>query len=70
MRVVLKDAVRKVKYPYIGINEYEVVILFQCQKTGIVLNGGSSGYRIGHTSTAWSEENFRPMQGSITLSND
>lgn len=57
------------KYPYIGIADNDLVVLFSCKETGVCLDPGKSCHEIGYHCTLWLESEFNSIEGSITLSN-
>ena len=63
---------KKEKYPYLGVTEQGKVILFTAEKTGVVVvpRSGHEPQPVGHFSEIWGEDNFTPLKGSITLSNE
>ncbi len=68
MKVEVKVSEEKPKYPYIGISKNKTIILFVGTNLGTVLE--SNQWPIGNYSYHWCEEDFKPFEGEITLSND
>jgi hypothetical protein len=49
----------------------ELIVLFNAPESGAVIVPSALGSKpVGHYSGSWIEENFRVLQGSITLQND
>lgn len=73
MKATLKQENQKKQeqqYPYIGIGDQTgLVVLFTEKGEGMVLNDGRK-YSIGKYSKGWSMSYFKPLKGSIELSND
>jgi hypothetical protein len=79
MKIFVEKAVKKDKkpptYPYIGrffktrTDEYnrdaEHIVLFCAATTGTVLQ--SSNIPLGYYSSSWTEKDFEPFYGTITL---
>jgi hypothetical protein len=65
------NQVKKNKYPYIGVDEYENVVLFTEEDTGTRLKASFKCPEepIGEFSSSWGEQSFIPLEGSITLTN-
>ena len=59
---------KKEKYPYLGVGKSGSVVLFYASKTGIQINKNHNR-NAGYVTHDWIEEEFKPLQGSITLSN-
>ena len=59
---------KKEKYPYLGVHENGAVVLFSSSETGTQINKNSF-HDAGCFKESWCEKNFKPLQGSITLSN-
>jgi hypothetical protein len=55
-------------YPCLKISGEGRVVLFTGPRQGVFLHGRS--YTVGETSDTWTEDSFRLLRGSITLSND
>jgi len=55
-------------YPYIGENSNIGIVLFIGYKNGIVLQ--SKDWTVGMQGRDFDERHFKPLVGSITLSND
>jgi hypothetical protein len=71
MNVVLNlDTKVKPAYPYLGIHSDGAVVLFVSINTGMCLYDSSpySG-ELYYYSEIWSEYEFEPLQGSLTLEN-
>lgn len=69
MKVTVKEKSSVKEYPWIGIIDNGCIILFTSKNTGICLDRGSSVWKFGELSSGWSEDNFKPFTGEITLSN-
>jgi len=67
MRVeVKKDTEKPIEYPCLMISEYGTIVLFRERSCGVAL---SSHFQIGYNSDTWIDEDFKPFNGEITLSN-
>ena len=61
------------KYPWIGTNskgEYGNVYLFLSLGVGVKLSGDEGVYKIGSYREYISEDQYSPINGSVTLSNE
>lgn len=61
-------------YPYLGqmsSNNTGLLVLFVSPKFGTVLRTGTGWnvYDVGAYRTDWLQENFKPFNGSVTISN-
>jgi hypothetical protein len=71
----MKSITTKTKriYPYLGINELEIIVLFVAKNTGIQVAyenyklGGNK--EVGEFSNSIDESSFQPFYGEVTLSN-
>ena len=75
MKIIVKDKDddKKIKYPYIGIGENGLIVLFKACQRGVALVVPSNLfniYKVGYYSERWEMSKFKPFEGSITLSND
>ena len=72
MKVVIKRTPQKPgrAYPYLGIDDAELCVLFHGREAGTVLYDGCEFHAVGYRSESWSESMFTPLEGEITLSND
>ncbi len=68
MKVTVREKNAVKEYPYIGITLENTVVLFTIFKTGVCLS--SNAWSVGKYSDTWQEENFKPFEGEIVLSND
>ena len=63
----------EVKYPYIGICDLGIIVLFTEPKTGVVLAQGKAklggNKEIGEVSKDIHEKSFTFYSGSVTISN-
>jgi hypothetical protein len=46
-----------------------LIIMFNAPKTGTVVSTHDLPHRLGEYSEGWCEENAKPFEGSVTLSN-
>lgn len=46
------------------------IVLFYSYKKGVVVYSEHKDHVVGDSSTYWSEEEFTPFNGTVTLSND
>lgn len=62
---------KKTRYPWIGISENGVIVLFTHSSSGICLQKGIvfNSYRIGDFKDDWMELHFKPFEDEIVLSN-
>lgn len=58
--------VKPTKYPWVGISDYGVVVIFQSLGTGVALNK-KNGWKIGESSINFDEKNFSPFYGEIKI---
>lgn len=56
------------KYPYIGIFDNGEIVLFTSDSTGVCLGGGL--YHVGKQSDSWVENNAKPFDGIVEISNN
>lgn len=70
MKVTIKEEIKEITYPYIGISEEKRMILFTSINTGTVIEDPKGYYREGVTADDWSEKFFSPFKGTVELSND
>jgi hypothetical protein len=71
MKTIINEALEmKPKYPYIGVTKNGCVVLFIREGTGTCIAVGETNNHIGQYIGYWGEDAFRPLQGSIVLSND
>ena len=74
MKAVINEKETPVKsYPWIGKwnGEEKLIVLFYAPESGIVIETTSPHWRrVGENYYSWSEDQFTPFTGSITLSND
>lgn len=63
----IKAVEQEDKYPYIGVGREGTIVLFSDKDTGTVLK--TNYYDVGFYSKEWSEVDFVPCVGSITLEN-
>lgn len=72
LKVSLDNSEPKVefKYPFIGITEAGTVVLFTAPKVGICIVTQTSKYPIGYLSKDWAMVIFKPLIGSVTLTNE
>lgn len=69
-KIIEEKIEQTVKYPCLMVREdQKLVILFTEKYTGIVLNPGTSPYRIGAMSDSFNMNYFKPFNGTIELSN-
>lgn len=59
-------------YPWIGVyrDDEDLMVLFTSPATGICLREKKTNHGVGKYNTIWSELNFKPFYGEITLSNN
>lgn len=69
MKVEVKEKDENPEYPKIMDGGRGVLVLFDKQKSGVVLRGDGE-YKIGYYSCMWEMKEFKPFNGTITLSND
>ncbi len=73
MKSTVTPSTPKSKYPYIGISNLDIIILFTSPGKGVQI--GHKSYKlggdkeIGDYATSIAEENFKPFDGVVTLSN-
>ena len=60
---------KSIEYPFIGVTEQGLTVLFSEYGNGIVLNGDDIA-EFGYHATNWDMKRFTPFQGTIELSND
>jgi hypothetical protein len=56
------------KYPYLGVSSDEEVILFLSPETGVMVHSNRRHDPYTYE-TSWAEELFKPLHGSVTLTN-
>ncbi|MDD4515652.1 hypothetical protein [Massilibacteroides sp.] len=71
MKIEIKESesIRR-EYPYIGIYDGILWVLFATKNAGTVLKTNNVYWRIGEYRVDFHEDLFNPFTGSITLSND
>jgi len=57
-------------FPFLGISERGVVVLFTDHQHGTVLEVGDSGYVLGATSDKFAMRKFTPFRGELTIRTD
>ncbi len=68
MRVKVKeDTIKTIEYPCLMIDKDGIIVLFRERSCGVVLS--SDLLEIGYNSNKWINEEFKPFNGEITLSN-
>ena len=71
MKVEVKDKVSEIKFPCLmKESECGLIVLFDKDKCGTCINGGTSSHRIGDYNTSWIMPLFKLFDGEITLKND
>jgi len=75
MKAVINEKETPVKqsHPWIGKwnGTEKLIVLFYAYESGIVIETTSPDWRrVGENYNNWSEDQFTPFTGSITLSND
>jgi len=66
-----KDVHNDIKYPCLMISSVGRIVMFNSYKCGVQINTVSSGnLEIGDYLNCWAIEDFKPFNGSVTLSND
>ena len=61
---------REKSYPFIGIDEGGMAVLFTAYREGVlVVDPSGEPSRVGYYSSGWSEDNFHYYNGEITLKN-
>ena len=70
MKTVL-NLEKKVKppYPYLGIDSDGQVVLFVSLNTGMCLFDSPDSGELYYFSEVWSEQEYEPLEGSLTLEN-
>lgn len=69
-KIVEKEIEQAIEYPCLMVREdQKLVILFTEKYTGIVVNPGTSPYKIGAMSNSFSMKYFTPFTRTIELSN-
>jgi ribosome-associated toxin RatA of RatAB toxin-antitoxin module len=64
-----KEQNAEIKYPCLMISDnYECIVLMQKEETGIALK--HENQEMGYFSNMWDMSEFKPFNGTITLSND
>ena len=67
---VEKSSMEIVNYPCIGIDKKNgTIVLFHDKKCGVVINGITGPWMIGHYSATWHMDSFIVYNDGITLSN-
>jgi len=64
---------RDQSYPYIGMSENGIIVLFNRTHCGTILlksSSVSSVFNVGEYRTDWIESNFKPIGGEVVLSNN
>ena len=73
VRATVKKVLGKeTSFPCIMISE-EHIVLFICNKCGTVIahpKDSKRGWSIGYYSSVWNMDSFKPLEGSVELSND
>jgi hypothetical protein len=60
---------KKKEYPYLGIYETGLIVLFSSYKTGVAIKQGDGTNTIGTYSTSWDEDNFKLFDNRVELTN-
>lgn len=69
MNVTVKDkSNNKNEYPYLGISKNENIVLFIFPRQGTCISS-KKGHYLGEYCETWVEEEFKPYEGEIVLSN-
>lgn len=69
MKVTVKEKSQEKEYPWIGISDNEIIVLFTSPMQGICLSIGESDNTVGECPYKWGESCFKEFTGEITLSN-
>ena len=70
MKVQVNEKEQKPKYPYLGILEsLNLIVFFIDEDRGFVVNENEH-YYLGQFLSICEDEGFKPLKGSITISND
>ena len=56
------------KYPYIGVHD-KTIVLFTEPNKGVKISNNDGYHTVGEYAEDWIEGNFRPITGSVTISN-
>lgn len=57
------------EYPFLGINESGVVIMFSKAGTGVIVHSPKYPDSVGNHQSNVVQDKFEPLRGTITLSN-
>jgi len=70
MKVTVKEKSETKEYPWIGITENGVIVLFFDFQKGIFITSENHNiYSLGEYRDNWTESNYKPFTGEIVLSN-
>lgn len=58
------------EYPYLGIWNDEIIVLFTSPGIGMCLREPEKPQKVGEYSKSWSEDEFDYYTGKITLANE